>query len=99
MPQLEPGSVQQTEAIHKALEIVIDPELGRSIVDIGLIYAIRSDIDGNVVVTMTTTTPGCPATSFLVEAVRNCVADIEGIGTVEVNLTYDPPWTPERMAS
>ena len=99
MPQLEPGSGRQAEAIHKALEIVIDPELGRSIVDIGLVYAIRSDIDGNVVVTMTTTTPGCPATSFLVDAVRNCVADIEGVGTVEVNLTYEPPWTPERMVN
>ncbi|NKL21139.1 metal-sulfur cluster assembly factor [Rhizobium leguminosarum] len=95
----EPGSSVQTEKIHQALQIVIDPELGRSVVDIGLIYGIRNDIDGNVAVTMTTTVPGCPAAGFLVEAVRNCVAGIDGVGNVDVRLTYDPPWTPDRITS
>jgi metal-sulfur cluster biosynthetic enzyme len=98
MSQPEPGSAAQTETIRKALEIVIDPEIGRNVIDIGLIYAIRNDIDGNVAVTMTTTTRGCPATGFLVDAVRSCVEAIEGVGNVDVLLTYDPPWTPDRMA-
>ncbi len=95
----EPGSSAQTQRIHQALQIVIDPELGRSVVDIGLIYEIRNDVDGNVAIAMTTTVPGCPAAGFLVEAVRNCVAGIDGVGNVDVQLTYNPPWTPDRMAS
>ena len=90
------GSV--AERLRGALQIVLDPEIGRSVVDIGLIYRIDVSPDAAVTVDMTTTTRGCPATAFLVEAVRECIADSGLARSVEVRLTYDPPWTPEMMA-
>lgn len=82
--------------VEAALQEVLDPEIGGSIVDIGLIYGIES-ANGVIQVTMTTTSRGCPATSFLVDAVRERVL-ATGLGDqVEVVLTYDPPWTPSMM--
>jgi len=85
--------------IRDALAIVIDPELGRNVVEMGLIYAIDCDSEGKVAIAMTTTTRGCPAASFLTEAVRERATQVEGVGDVDVTLTYDPPWTPDMMAS
>ncbi|MBB3975619.1 metal-sulfur cluster biosynthetic enzyme [Rhizobium azooxidifex] len=84
--------------IREALAIVIDPELGKNVVEMGLIYAIECDSDGKVAIAMTTTTRGCPAASFLTEAVRERAAQVEGVHDVDVTLTYDPPWTPDMMA-
>lgn len=83
--------------IREALAIVIDPELGKNVVEMGLIYAIECDSDGEVAIAMTTTTRGCPAASFLTEAVRERAAQVEGVHDVDVTLTYDPPWTPDMM--
>lgn len=82
--------------IRFALRGVIDPEIGLSVVDVGLIYDISID-DGTAVITMTTTTRGCPATQFLVDAVRQRVTDTAVASDVEVRLTYDPPWSPDMM--
>lgn len=87
------------QRIRDALMIVMDPELGKSVIDIGLIYGLSSDSEGNVAISMTTTTRGCPAAAFLTEAVHNCAAGVEGVRDVAVTLTYDPPWTPDRMAN
>ncbi|MBD9371114.1 DUF59 domain-containing protein [Rhizobium sp. ARZ01] len=95
MSQIERGDLNQR--IRDALTIVMDPELGKSVVDIGLIYGVTSDSDGHVAISMTTTTPGCPAATFLRDAVQHCAADVEGVRDVAVTLTYDPPWTPDRM--
>jgi len=84
--------------IRQQLQIVLDPEIGRSVVDIGLIYAIDVRPDNAVTIDMTTTTRGCPATGFLVDAVRECVLDSGLASSVDVRLTYDPPWTPDMMA-
>lgn len=86
-------------AIDERLRMVIDPELGENIVDLGLIYGIVVSPAGAVRVTMTTTMKGCPATSFLTEAVEACVLGVEGVSCVEIELTYDPPWSPDLMAS
>ncbi|RYC15304.1 metal-sulfur cluster assembly factor [Ciceribacter ferrooxidans] len=85
--------------IDERLRTVIDPELGENIVDLGLIYGIVVSPAGAVRVTMTTTTKGCPATSFLTEAVEACVRGVEGVSCVEIDLTYEPPWSPDLMAS
>ncbi|WP_316206912.1 MULTISPECIES: metal-sulfur cluster assembly factor [unclassified Bradyrhizobium] len=83
--------------IRDAMRVVIDPELGENVVDLGFVYDIS--IAGDAVhVTMTATTPGCPATSFLKEGVTNSVAGLPGIGSVDVTMTFDPPWTPARIA-
>ncbi|MGV8939642.1 MAG: metal-sulfur cluster assembly factor [Allorhizobium sp.] len=85
--------------IDDRLRMVIDPELGENVVDLGLIYGITVQTGGLVRVTMTTTMKGCPATGFLKDAVAACVRDVGGVTSVDVDLVYDPPWTPEMMAS
>ncbi len=82
--------------IRQALRMVIDPELGENVVDLGLIYEIAVE-DGVVRIEMTTTTRGCPATNYLREAVEQAAWALPGIHFVEVKLTYEPPWTPELM--
>ena len=83
--------------IKEALRIVIDPELGENIVDLGFIYDI-SVSGGAVHITMTATTRGCPATDFLKEAVADSAARIAGVESVDVAMTFEPPWTPSRIA-
>ena len=86
------------EAILEALRLIIDPEIGRNIVDLGLVYDIAVEEGGIARVTMTTTTKGCPAAGFLKEAAGNCVWSVPGVEYAEVKLTYEPPWSPEMMA-
>jgi metal-sulfur cluster biosynthetic enzyme len=85
------------EKVMKVLRNVIDPEIGLEIVDLGFIYGV--DIKGrNVKVRMTLTNPGCPVQSMFTrrvgEALKTAFGDVE----VEVELVFDPPWTPERMS-
>jgi len=86
------------EEVRTALRQVIDPELGYNIVDLGLIYEVSIGDDGAARVSMTTTTPGCPATNYLMEGARECTLGIGGVDTVEVELTYEPRWSPEMMS-
>lgn len=85
--------------IRHALRGVIDPEIGLSVVDVGLIYDIRMEKDDVAVIHMTTTTRGCPATQYLLDAVRERALDTGVSRDVEVRLTYDPPWNPEMMGA
>jgi metal-sulfur cluster biosynthetic enzyme len=88
------------ELVHRirdALRVVIDPELGHNIVDLGFIYDI-SVVDGAVRITMTATTPGCPSIHFLEEGVANAAARVPGVRAVDIVMTFDPPWTPSRIA-
>lgn len=86
------------EQARSALRTVIDPELGYNIVDIGLVYAMELDASGNLRVRMTTTTRGCPATDYLVQGAQLALQQLPGCAGVEVELTYDPPWSPERIS-
>ena len=86
------------EEIRAALRQVIDPELGYNIVDLGLIYGVSIGDDGAALVRMTTTTPGCPATDYLMEGSRECTLAVDGVDTVEVELTHEPRWSPEMMS-
>jgi metal-sulfur cluster biosynthetic enzyme len=83
-------------AVLDALRAVRDPELGLSIVDLGLVYAARVE-DTRVHVTMTLTARGCPLHQVMTDWVRAAVARLPGVTAVEVALTFDPPWTPDRM--
>ena len=79
-----------------ALRGVLDPELGMSVVDLGLVYGI--DVDGGAVrITMTLTAPGCPLHDVLSDWARAAVARLPGVERVEVVLTFDPPWSPDRI--
>ncbi len=101
--EINPGNMEKADTylidmIRSALRQVIDPELGYNIVDLGLIYDIAVSGDGAVHVTMTTTVAGCPATSYLQQGASESVRNLPGIKSVEVNLTYQPPWAPEMMS-
>lgn len=81
--------------IIESLRLVLDPELGFNLVDLGMIYSIDIQDDGLVQIDMTTTTPGCPAAGFLTDAVRASAETVEGVRAVNVELTYEPEWIPE----
>lgn len=84
------------EQVWTALEGISDPELGMSIVDLGLVYGI--DIrDDAVRITMTLTTPGCPLHDSMTDWVREAIMRVPGVAAVDVQLAFDPPWSPERM--
>jgi metal-sulfur cluster biosynthetic enzyme len=83
--------------IVNALHTVEDPELGMDIVELGLFYDV--EIDGpKVKVIHTLTSMGCPAGPMIQEDIHNAAAAVEGVGEVEVELTFDPPWTPDKMS-
>lgn len=83
--------------IFEKLRTCIDPELGINIVDLGLIYAI--DVEGtSVKVIMTLTTPGCPLDAYFVRDITSKVKTIEGVKDVVVELTFEPPWSPQKMS-
>jgi metal-sulfur cluster biosynthetic enzyme len=85
------------ETVRKALRAVKDPELNLNIIDIGLVYDVEVAEAGDVVVRMTLTSPGCPAGGEIIEDVKRVVTDLEGVKSAEVELVWDPYWTPERM--
>lgn len=84
------------EQVWKKLSEVFDPEVGMSIVDLGLIYDvnIKNDV---VLITMTLTTPGCPLSAFFPDEVEKSVKRVKGVKSAKVKLTFNPPWTPERI--
>lgn len=82
--------------ITEALREVFDPELGMSVVDLGLIYDVAIDA-GRVRITMTLTTQGCPLHDSMTEWVRQAVGRIPGVEDVVVVIVFDPPWTPDRI--
>lgn len=86
-----------TEAeILETLRLVVDPEIGCNIVDLGLIYSIAIN-GGKVTVTMTLTTPGCPMHESICYGVQNALFSLAGIAEAEVRLVWDPPWYPAMM--
>lgn len=86
-----------SETVRKALRGVKDPELGLNIVDIGLVYDVTVSEAGDAHIQMTLTSPGCPAGAEIVQDVKNVVGDLEGIESVEVELVWEPFWTPDKM--
>ncbi len=86
------------ELALEALRGVIDPELGINVVDLGLIYGV--DVDGDhVYVTMGVTTPACPLGTHLIEIAETAVrVALPTVEKVDVALTRDPPWSPDRMS-
>jgi metal-sulfur cluster biosynthetic enzyme len=85
------------EEVVEALRQVEDPELGMDIVELGLFY--DAEVDGaNVKVTYTLTSMGCPAGAMIQEDIDRAVHEIPGVESVDAELTFDPPWTPEKMS-
>jgi metal-sulfur cluster biosynthetic enzyme len=85
------------EEVVEVLRGVEDPELGMDIVDLGLMYDV--EVEGsNVKVIHSLTSMGCPAGPMIQEGIHDAVAALPGVENVEVELTWDPPWTPEKMS-
>ena len=80
------------------LKNVPDPELGISIVDLGLVYDAKIDDKGNVEVLMTLTTMGCPLFDLIADPVRSELKKLKGVKDVNVELTCEPPWSPDKMS-
>jgi metal-sulfur cluster biosynthetic enzyme len=89
--------VPTKEEVIEALRAVEDPELGMDIVDLGLLYDVELE-NGNVKVIHTLTSMGCPVGPMIQEDIQNVAAAVPGVDNVEVELTWDPPWSPEKMS-
>jgi FeS assembly SUF system protein len=87
-----------TDDIVAALKTVYDPEIPSDIYEIGLIYRVDIEDDRMVKIEMTLTAPGCPVAGEMPGWVENAVSAVEGVSGVEVSMTFDPPWTPDRMS-
>ncbi|WCB95641.1 Fe-S protein maturation auxiliary factor SufT [Baekduia alba] len=85
------------EDVEAALTNVIDPELGLDFVELGLIYGIEVST-GDVHVTFSLTSPGCPIGPQVSEQIEEFVTELDGVTSVESTMTFSPPWTPDRMS-
>jgi metal-sulfur cluster biosynthetic enzyme len=87
-------------AVVKVLKNIKDPEIGVSLWDLGLIYTIHIDNKtGNVEILMTLTTIGCPLFEQIAGPIRDGIGKLKGVTGVDVTLTFEPPWTVDRMSA
>ncbi|HEX9610702.1 MAG TPA: metal-sulfur cluster assembly factor [Gemmatimonadales bacterium] len=91
-----PTTVLTTDAVRQVLRGVKDPELDLNIVDLGLVYDVELE-DGAVRIKMTLTSPGCPAGPMITSDVYRNVRALEGVKDVDVEIVWEPYWTPERI--
>ena len=96
-PAHGPGGDVQA-AIVEALKTIYDPEIPVDIYELGLIYDVAVDEDGDAVVTMTLTTPHCPVAESMPGEVELRVLSVPGVRDAEVKLVWDPPWDPSKMS-
>lgn len=85
--------------IIEALKEVYDPEIPINVYDLGLIYEIHPNAQtGNIHITMSLTSPTCPTAEYIQEMISNAVESVKGVKTVEIKLTFEPRWTPDRVS-
>ncbi len=84
------------DALRTALRQVKDPELDLNIIDLGLVYDVEID-EGEVRVTMTLTSPGCPAGPMITNDVYRVLRALDGVKDVNIDIVWEPYWTPERI--
>lgn len=101
-PKPEPIPAEElakiTDEIIVQLKTVYDPEIPVDIYELGLIYKVDLEDDRTLKVVMSLTAPGCPVAGEMPGWVHDAVAKVEGVNKAEVELTFDPPWTPDRMS-
>ena len=83
--------------VRDVLKNVYDPEIPINVVDLGLIYDVQVD-EGNVAVAMTLTAPGCGMGPFIAQQAEWAISEIDGVEDVEVEMVFDPPWSPEMIS-
>lgn len=87
-----------TDDIVGALKTVYDPEIPCDIFELGLIYKVDIEDDRSISIDMTLTAPGCPVAGEMPGWVQDAVSAVPGVGPVDVNMVFDPPWDPSRMS-
>ncbi|MEQ1714808.1 MAG: SUF system Fe-S cluster assembly protein [Hyphomicrobium sp.] len=96
---LPPEEIDRLTAdIITALKTVYDPEIPSDIYELGLIYKVDIDDDRNITIEMTLTAPGCPVAGEMPGWVDSAVSTVQGVKSVKVNMTFDPPWDQSRMS-
>ena len=85
------------DEVTEALTNVIDPELGLDFVELGLVYEVLVD-DGDVEITFTLTSPGCPIGPQVTEQMKEFVGEVPGVESVQAHMVFTPPWTPDLMS-
>ena len=91
------AAMPDDEAVREALRRVDDPEAGMNIVDLGLVYGVEVGAD-TVHVDLTMTTAACPMAEMIADEVRDVIVSITPAGTrIDIELVWDPPWTPDKM--
>lgn len=91
------GMALMESAVIEALRGIHDPEIPVNIYDLGLIYRLDIDDDGNVAIQMTLTTPACPVAESMPGQVECAVREVPGVRSAKVELVWDPPWTRDRL--
>ncbi|MBS8263046.1 metal-sulfur cluster assembly factor [Mesobacillus boroniphilus] len=86
------------DSLMGALEMVVDPELGVDIVNLGLVYDVDLNEEGLATVTMTLTSMGCPLAGTIVEQVKLALSDLPEVKDTEVNIVFNPPWSKDMMS-
>jgi FeS assembly SUF system protein len=97
-PHTPPEAGDLESRIVEVLKTVFDPEIPVNIHELGLIYGVDIGAEGDVVVRMTLTAPACPAAGVLPGEVEEKVRGVAGVRDVQVELVWDPPWSPDRMS-
>lgn len=90
--------LQIEERIIAMLKTVFDPEIPVNVYDLGLIYKIDLQDDGEAIIDMTLTAPNCPAADFIMEDVRQKIESVEGVTSATVNLVFEPEWDKDMMS-
>ena len=94
---MKKSATKLRSAIIEKLKLVMDPELGVSIWDLGLVYDIAISQEGIALITMTLTTIGCPLFPVIQKDIEDRLMEIDGVEEAKIDLVFDPPWTPEKM--
>jgi FeS assembly SUF system protein len=98
-PDLPPAEIERiTHDVIAALKSVHDPEIPADIYELGLIYQVDLEAEGLLKVEMTLTAPGCPVAGEMPIWVKDACETVDGVERADVTLTFDPPWTPDRMS-
>ena len=87
-----------SEEVYEALKTVYDPEIPVNVVDLGLVYDVQVSEDSNVYVQMTLTFPGCGMGPHIAQQAEWAIQDLDGVEEVEIELTFDPPWSPDLIS-
>ena len=96
-PEASAGAPTE-DLVLEALKNVVDPELGINIVDLGLVYEVTVDPSGDIDITYSLTTMGCPIGPMIEDQMRGFLAAVPGVGEVRPEMVIRPPWSPEMMS-